>query len=205
MPVAEHDLDAAVRDAVVRSCRLLGARPVPSRRLPVVLDPLVTRSFLGICASAFDGEAVLKGRSMFADRLGATVAAPIFRDFMKEALKAPEQAKGVVLDGVVRTVPQAEGLSAVLAELGRQPRAAHEFFVKHQDRVLMGKDTWEPSEYHYYFRVFETSDEYFDYYRKRHAFWKMYGMGLPDEVLKKVYYKNAVKVFKGMPATGWPQ
>ena len=30
-------------------------------------------------------------------------------------------------------------------------------------------------------------------------------MGLPDEVLKKVYYKNAVKVFKGMPATGWPQ
>jgi len=39
----------------------------------------------------------------------------------------------------------------------------------------------------YYFRVLETADEYFDYYRKRHAFWKMYGLDLPDEVLKKLY------------------
>lgn len=77
--VADLDLEAAARDAVTRSCRLLGARPVPSRRLPVVLDPLVTRSFLGVCASAFDGEAVLKGRSMFADRLGEVVAAPMVR------------------------------------------------------------------------------------------------------------------------------
>ncbi len=53
--------------------------------------------------------------------------------------------------------------------------------------------------------MFETNDEYFDYYRDYHAFWKMYGMGLPDEVLKKVYYKNTLRVFKGMPTTGWPQ
>jgi hypothetical protein len=39
--------------------------------------------------------------------------------------------------------------------------------------------------------VFETNDEYFDYYRGYHAFWKLYGIGLPDEVLRKVYYKNA--------------
>ena len=44
---------------------------------------------------------------------------------------------------------------------------------------MFGKDTWEPSEYHVYFRVLETADEYFDYYRKRHAFWKMYGLALP--------------------------
>ena len=49
----------------------------------------------------------------------------------------------------------------------------------------MGKDIWNADEYATYFRVLETEDEYFDYYRKRHAFWKMYGLGLPDEVLKK--------------------
>ncbi|MFM7225835.1 MAG: TldD/PmbA family protein [Actinomycetota bacterium] len=74
--VGELDLEAAARDAVVRSCRLLGARPVPGRRIPIVLDPLVTRAFLGVCAGAFDGEAVLKGRSLFADRFGEAVAAP---------------------------------------------------------------------------------------------------------------------------------
>ena len=51
------------------------------------------------------------------------------------------------------------------------------------------------SEFDVYFRVLETSDEYFDYYRKRHGLWKMYGLNLPDEVLKKVYYKNALKLF----------
>jgi len=96
-------------------------------------------------------------------------------------------------------------LGAVLAELGRQPRTAREFFIKYQDRILMGKDTWEPSEYATYFRVFETADEYFDYYRKRHAFWKMYGLDLPDEVLRKVYYRNALRIVPGMPSSGWPQ
>jgi len=96
-------------------------------------------------------------------------------------------------------------IGAVLAELGRQPRFAREWFTKYQDRVMFGKDIWEPSEYHYYFRVLETADEYFDYYRKRHAFWKMYGMNLPDEVLKKLYYKNALRVVPGLNSTGFPQ
>ena len=90
-------------------------------------------------------------------------------------------------------------IGAVLAELGRQPRAAREFFVKHQDRVLFGKDIWEPSEYFVYFRVLESADEYFDYYRKRHAFWKMYGMDLPDDVLRKLYYENALRIVPGLP------
>ncbi len=94
---------------------------------------------------------------------------------------------------------------AILYDLGRQPRAAREFFVKYQDRIMFGKDSFQPNEYPYYWRVFETNDEYFDYYRDYHAFWKLYGMGLPDDVLKKVYYKNAVRVFKGMPTAGWPQ
>ena len=86
----------------------------------------------------------------------------------------------------------------MLAELGRQPKFAHDWFVKYQDRVLFGKDTWEPGEYRYYYRVLESSDEYFDYYRKRHAFWKMYGLGLPDEVLRKLYYKNAMRIIPGI-------
>jgi predicted TIM-barrel fold metal-dependent hydrolase len=96
-------------------------------------------------------------------------------------------------------------IGAVLAELGRQPPFAREWFIKHQDRVLFGKDTWAPDEYHYYFRVLETADEYFDYYRKRHAFWKMYGLDLPDDVLKKLYYKNALRIIPGLNAAGFPQ
>ncbi len=95
-------------------------------------------------------------------------------------------------------------IGAVLAELGRQPRFAREFFIKHSDRVLFGKDTWEPSEYAYYFRVLETADEYFDYYRKRHAFWKMYGLDLPDDVLRKLYYKNALRIIPGINPAGFP-
>ena len=96
-------------------------------------------------------------------------------------------------------------LGAVLYDIGRQPRVGHAFMVKYQDRLLFGKDTFEPSEFPYYWRVFETTDEYFDYYRDYHAFWKLYGVGLPDDVLKKVYYKNAIKVTPGLPKTGWPQ
>jgi uncharacterized protein len=97
-------------------------------------------------------------------------------------------------------------LGAVLYEVGRQPRFARQFFLKYQDRILMGKDiTEDPSEYHVYFRVLETGDEYFDYYRKRHAFWKMYGLELPDEVLKKVYYKNALRVIPGIDASAFPK
>ena len=90
-------------------------------------------------------------------------------------------------------------LAAILYDLGRQPRAAHDFFTKYQDRVLFGKDTYAPEEFPYYWRVLETKDEYFDYYRDYHAFWKLYGLGLPDTVLRKVYYQNARRVTPGLP------
>ena len=89
-------------------------------------------------------------------------------------------------------------VAAVLYDFGRQPRAAHEFFVKYQDRILFGKDSYQPGEYPYYWRVFETNDEYFDYYRDYHAFWKLYGLGLPDQVLRKLYNQNALKVTPGL-------
>jgi hypothetical protein len=66
------------------------------------------------------------------------------------------------------------------------------------------RNTYQPTEYHTYFRVLETADEYFDYYRRRHAFWKMYGLDLPDEVLKKICYKNALRVIPGLDASPFP-
>jgi predicted TIM-barrel fold metal-dependent hydrolase len=96
------------------------------------------------------------------------------------------------------------GIGAVIAEFGRQPKRANEFFTKYQDRLLFGKDAYNKEEFYTYFRVLETEDEYFPYYKKYHAFWAMYGLGLSDEVLKKVYYKNALRVVPGMDKTLFP-
>jgi len=89
-------------------------------------------------------------------------------------------------------------IGAVLAELGRQPRFARRWLIEHQDRVLFGKDAWAPDEYPVYFRTLETADEYFDYYRRRHAHWKLYGLDLPDRVLRKLYYENALRIIPGL-------
>jgi predicted TIM-barrel fold metal-dependent hydrolase len=96
-------------------------------------------------------------------------------------------------------------VGAILYEIGRQPRFAREFFTKYQDRILFGKDSFQPDEYPYYWRVFETADDYFDYYRDYHAFWKLYGIDLPDPVLQKVYFRNALKLVPGLPKAGFPQ
>ena len=96
-------------------------------------------------------------------------------------------------------------LGAVLAELGRQPRTARAFLIKYKDRVMFGKDSWAPDEYRVYFRTFETADEFFDYYRKRHAHWKLYGLDLPDDVLRHIYYRNAIRVIPGIDASNFPE
>jgi PmbA protein len=72
----ELDVDEAARDAVHRATRLLGASKPPSQRLTVVLDPFVTAQFLAIVGSTLSGDAVLKGRSPFGDRVGEAIAAP---------------------------------------------------------------------------------------------------------------------------------
>ncbi len=97
-------------------------------------------------------------------------------------------------------------VAAALYEIGRQPKAGRAFFMKYQDRILMGKDTFgDESEYGVYFRIFESGDEYFPWYRRRHAFWGMYGMELPDDVLKKVYFKNALRIVKAIDPAGFPR
>jgi len=98
-------------------------------------------------------------------------------------------------------------LGARQAELGRQPRRAGEFFLQYQDRILFGTDS-DPEEKMYanYFRWLETPDEYFDYWGyPGQGRWEIYGLALPDEILKKVYSGNAEKMFaqyKGEAAIG---
>jgi predicted TIM-barrel fold metal-dependent hydrolase len=95
-------------------------------------------------------------------------------------------------------------VGAVLYDLGRQPRFARQFFETYQDRILFGKDSFRPEEYPYFWRVFETADEYFDYYRDYHAFWKLYGMDLPDDVLRALYYGNAARIIPDLPTGALP-
>lgn len=94
---------------------------------------------------------------------------------------------------------------AVVAELGRQPRFGRKFLIDYQDRVMFGKDSWNVDEYPLYFRLLETADDYIEYFRRRHAFWRLYGLDLPDEVLKKIYYKNALRVIPGIDPAPFPE
>jgi predicted TIM-barrel fold metal-dependent hydrolase len=109
---------------------------------------------------------------------------------------------GKLLDEMPNVVVE---FGAVIAELGRQPRMAKQFFTKYQERILFGKDSWVPEEYATYFRVLETEDEYFPYHKKYHAFWAMYGMGLTDAILKKIYYKNALRIIPNIDKTLFPE
>ncbi len=90
-------------------------------------------------------------------------------------------------------------IGARISELGRQPYSAQKFFLQYQDRILFGTDAGpDPVTYRIYYRFLETQDEYFNYnagevpYQGR---WQIYGLNLPDEVLEKVYYQNAQRIF----------
>lgn len=92
-------------------------------------------------------------------------------------------------------------ISERIGELGRQPYAARRFFVKYADRILFGTDRpVEENIYPVYYRFLETDDEYFSYGIEeppRQGRWKIYGLYLPDDVLQKVYFKNAERVILG--------
>ncbi len=99
-------------------------------------------------------------------------------------------------------------IGARIGELGRQPRAARMFFDKYQDRILFGTDaiplgTETPQQvfgddlYRIYYRFLETEDEYFDYAPARvppQGRWRIYGLGLPEPLLRKVYHENAERI-----------
>jgi predicted TIM-barrel fold metal-dependent hydrolase len=101
-------------------------------------------------------------------------------------------------------------IAARVGELGRQPRTARRFFEKYQDRVLFGTDAvphgddvpqqlFNDTLYEIYFRFLETDDEYFDYAPARvppQGRWRIYGINLPESILKKVYSDNAARLLK---------
>jgi predicted TIM-barrel fold metal-dependent hydrolase len=98
--------------------------------------------------------------------------------------------------------------AARIGELGRQPRAARAFFERHQDRIVFGTDAVPHGDdtpqqvfgdalYEIYFRFFETEDEYFDYAPAPvppQGRWRIYGLGLPEPILRKVYHDNAARL-----------
>jgi len=104
-------------------------------------------------------------------------------------------------------------IAARISELGRQPRASRKFFDKYQDRIVFGTDAVPkgyntPQQvfldglYEIYYRFLETEDEYFDYAPARvppQGRWRIYGIGLPESILQKVYRDNAAR-FLGLSA-----
>jgi predicted TIM-barrel fold metal-dependent hydrolase len=90
-------------------------------------------------------------------------------------------------------------ISARASELGRQPYTARALFLKFPDRILFGADLLpEESMYRLYFRFRETADEYFEYpsHASRQGRWNIYGLHLPDDVLRKIYRDNALRLLK---------
>jgi predicted TIM-barrel fold metal-dependent hydrolase len=93
-------------------------------------------------------------------------------------------------------------LAARIAELGRQPFTARRFFLKYADRILFGTDgPRTPGRLAPHWRMLETRDEYFPYAGEEYppqGFWNIYGLGLPDDVLRKVYCQNAARLVPGV-------
>lgn len=88
-------------------------------------------------------------------------------------------------------------ISARTPELGRQPYSSRAFLLRYADRVLFGTDLLPEVEmYRLYYRFLETADEYFDYptHASRQGRWKIYGLHLPDDVLRKLYRENALRL-----------
>ncbi len=99
-------------------------------------------------------------------------------------------------------------IGARIGELGRQPRASRKFFDKYQDRIIFGTDAVPRGDdtpqqifgeqlYEIYYRFLETQDEYFDYapaQKPPQGRWRIYGIGLPESILRKVYYDNAARL-----------
>jgi predicted TIM-barrel fold metal-dependent hydrolase len=96
------------------------------------------------------------------------------------------------------------GFASRIGELGRQPYTARQFFLEYSDRILFTTDgPWPETRVRLYWRFLETYDEYFPYSEKEfppQGFWNIYGIGLPDEVLRKVYHENAIRLIPALAA-----
>ena len=93
-------------------------------------------------------------------------------------------------------------IASRIGELGRKPYSAREFFLEFSDRIMFGTDGPKPEpRMHLYFRFLESKDEYFPYSEKPfppQGLWNIYGIGLPEDTLKKVYFENAMRIIPGV-------
>ncbi|MEM6689307.1 MAG: amidohydrolase family protein, partial [Planctomycetota bacterium] len=89
-----------------------------------------------------------------------------------------------------------------ISELGRQPFTARKFLIKYADRLMFGTDgPWPETRLKIYWRFFETRDQYFDYSEKSpppQGLWRIYGVDLPEDVLRKLYHENAKRLIPGV-------
>ena len=177
------------------------ARPQRSRSGPAVSSSIAHPdwSFYGRDYPSFDELIAARDRMLAKHPKTTFVCLHVGHD--SENLAAVSQALDRFPNMMVET-------AARIGELGRQPRTSRKFFDKYQDRILFGTDaspaaTNTPQQvfgadmYSIYFRFLETEDEYFDYAPSPvppQGRWRIYGIGLPDEILKKVYYANAERV-----------
>jgi len=139
-------------------------------------------------------ETLFEQRSrVFARHPGTTFIAAHLGDLSEDLARA-----SALLDAHPNVVMD---ISGRVAELGRQPYSARRFLIRHQNRILFGTDRYpgrtEQPRYRIYFRFLETADEYFKYYENDFpptGEWRIYGVELPDEVLRKIYFENAARV-----------
>lgn len=93
-------------------------------------------------------------------------------------------------------------IASRISELGRQPYTCRDFMLRYQDRILFGTDgPWPEKRYQSYWRFLETKDEYFPYSEKEippQGLWQIYGVYLPDDVLRKIYSENAARIIPGI-------
>lgn len=131
---------------------------------------------------------------LFAKHPGTTfIAAHLGNDGedLRQTAELLEQNPNVVVE-----------IASRISELGRQPYSARDFLMKYSDRVLFGTDgPWPEKRYSLYWRFLETRDEYFPYSEKAYppqGLWRIYGVDLPPEVLKRIYHENASRVIPGV-------
>jgi predicted TIM-barrel fold metal-dependent hydrolase len=93
-------------------------------------------------------------------------------------------------------------LASRISELGRQPYTARRFLIRYSDRVLFGTDgPWPEPRLRLYWRFLETFDENFPYSEKEfppQGLWNIYGIQLPDDVLRRIYHENAARIIPGV-------
>ena len=131
---------------------------------------------------------------------------------MKDLLNPPAIVRAAedlasVAENLDRFPNMSVDIAARIGELGRQPRAAQKFFDRYQDRIVFGTDATPHGDefpqqvfndqlYEIYYRFLETDDEYFDYAPARippQGRWRIYGLNLPEPILRKVYFENAAR------------